>query len=651
MSMQIKAIILYNADGDTRILPFKLGSVNIITGKSNTGKSTLIEIVDYCLGRSTFKVPIGVIRDTVAWYAVLYQIDRVQVLIAKPAPTGNQISQSFAYYEVGAEITLPPLSELITNSTDGAITEYLSRLIGISPNLNVPEEGQSRNPLAATIRHASFYLFQKQGTIASQDVIFHRQSEAYYISQDIKDTLPYFLGAVREDFLKLEQEAYAARRKLKLAQRKLREAESIVSDKVSRGQSLIAEAQQVGLIDPHIKLDSAEEVFRALQRVLLWQPVVLPPVEDDRLPQLHQERDQLRQEFRQQHEQIVVTEAFAREAEGYASEANQQRMRLESINLFGTHDTNITICPLCFSKVSQSIPKLSAIRRNLTDLHNNLQAVDSEKPRLREFIQALKDERENIREQIAEKDLTIEAVLEEQNVAQQMRDMNARIARVVGRISLYLETVELVDENSTMRKEVEIAEKQVEEYEKLLGKDEIEDVEASIMNRIGLQMTKWAQVLQLEHQGNPYRLDLKKLTVIIDQTPPAPLDQIGGGENWLGCHLITYLALHKHFIEQNRPVPNFLILDQPTQVYFPSRESYRAMEGRGEAELNEANADIVAVKRMFNFLFDVCEALYPNLQIIVTEHANLTDTRFQQALVEEPWTGGRALIPESWLSR
>jgi hypothetical protein len=91
-------------------------------------------------------------------------------------------------------------------------------------------------------------------------------------------------------------------------------------------------------------------------------------------------------------------------------------------------------------------------------------------------------------------------------------------------------------------------------------------------------------------------------------------------------------------------------LDQPTQVYFPTKKAYDAMEGAGSQELVEANADIIAVERMFDFLFKVCEELSPNLQIIVTEHANLDDERFQNALVEEPWMKGRALVPKNWIT-
>ena len=43
--MQIRNIILYkNSDYEPRILSFKIGAVNIITGESSTGKTAIIDI-------------------------------------------------------------------------------------------------------------------------------------------------------------------------------------------------------------------------------------------------------------------------------------------------------------------------------------------------------------------------------------------------------------------------------------------------------------------------------------------------------------------------------------------------------------------------------------------------------------------------------
>jgi DNA repair ATPase RecN len=72
--MQLLAIILYGALGEQRVIRFRPGALNVVTGISATGKSALLDIVDFCLGRSTVTMAVGPITDRVAWYAVLVQL-------------------------------------------------------------------------------------------------------------------------------------------------------------------------------------------------------------------------------------------------------------------------------------------------------------------------------------------------------------------------------------------------------------------------------------------------------------------------------------------------------------------------------------------------------------------------------------------------
>jgi AAA15 family ATPase/GTPase len=106
VSFQIKSVILYKEGYKPRVVDFKEG-VNIISGDPNTGKSTLIHILDYCLGRSVFGVYAGVTRQTVAWYAVLLQINDTQVFIAKPSPSPGSSSYSLVHFEVNTKIDIP----------------------------------------------------------------------------------------------------------------------------------------------------------------------------------------------------------------------------------------------------------------------------------------------------------------------------------------------------------------------------------------------------------------------------------------------------------------------------------------------------------------------------------------------------------------
>jgi hypothetical protein len=155
-------------------------------------------------------------------------------------------------------------------------------------------------------------------------------------------------------------------------------------------------------------------------------------------------------------------------------------------------------------------------------------------------------------------------------------------------------------------------------------------------------MTKWARELFLEHSSSPLRLDLKKLTVVADTLDGAvPMERMGSGENWVGYHLIAHLALHQWFVQRSRPVPHFLFLDQPSQVYFPAEKDVE-----GSMTLVSED-DRLAVSRMFRLVFDAVAEVAPGLQVIVTEHADLGDDWYREAVVER-WRGGLKLVPEDW---
>jgi hypothetical protein len=145
----------------------------------------------------------------------------------------------------------------------------------------------------------------------------------------------------------------------------------------------------------------------------------------------------------------------------------------------------------------------------------------------------------------------------------------------------------------------------------------------------------------------PVRIDLSNLTVLFDRPERSvPMSRTGGGENHLAYHLATLLALHLFAVNGNRPIPRFLMIDQPTQVYFPSEQVYKNADG--SIRKTEEDADLAAVRRLFAWLHKFCEELAPGFQIIVTEHANLRDDWFQAALVEEPWSKPPALVPADW---
>src|SRR5688500_12245310 len=89
--MQIAAVVLYHRDGvRSHPVEFWLGKLNVITGASETGKSALIEIIDYCLGSDRHGVYRSDELDSVGWYGLMLRIDGRPVFVARRAPDPGQ---------------------------------------------------------------------------------------------------------------------------------------------------------------------------------------------------------------------------------------------------------------------------------------------------------------------------------------------------------------------------------------------------------------------------------------------------------------------------------------------------------------------------------------------------------------------------------
>lgn len=636
--MQIRELVLYGYNGEVRHLPFALGQANIITGRSKSGKSVVGDIIDYCLGGDSCNIADGVVRDNVAWYGLLLQFEHERVFVARKNPDKGQQTTGVCYIDIGEKIEAPDNCDFSSNTNVSGIEESLTRRIGISENLNTPPEGQSRLPLAANIRHALYYCFQGQDEIAAKNFLFHHQSDDF-ITQAIKDTIPYFLGAISEEALALENERSILKRKLTLEKRKLEENRFLMGGGSERAISLIGEARQAGLIDASTQIDyqNYREMYSVLQNAMNWSPSMIGSNSGmDRLTFLQSKLQEIRDEFDEIGISLDNARKFVGETAGYSGEAQHQKMRLESIGLFEQLNFNPGKCPLCSGMLEQPLPSVEMIKASIVNLDKSIASVTREQPKLRAFISDLEREREKKQEEIKALEAEIDGLYQQESERARLRDINARRGKVVGRISLWVESVENDTESEKQEQIVKRIEDRIKEIDDILDRDSVEERKQSALSRIQEDMTKWAKALQLEHSDNPYRLDLNKVTVVVDKPErPVPLKQLGSGSNWVGVHLIAYFALQRFFVNANRPVPRFLFLDQPSQVYFPS-------------ELDEKQIDWNEVNKMYQFIIDRTNELNGKLQVIVVDHADLKEDSFRQFICENWWPIDKNLVPSDW---
>lgn len=645
--MKIKSIHIYSHNGQHRDLPFRVNGLNVITGRSSTGKSALSEIIEYCMGRSTFNVPEGVIRDKVAWFAVIYQFSRDEVLIAKPTPGSGAASCSTVMLRRGTNIAIPEFDELAVNTDDDAVVVLLSRLLGVPENrTDVPIE-HSRVSFDANVKHTYYYLFQKQGLVANKDQLFYRQNEAYQ-PQAIRDTLPILLGASSSERYELEARLRAAQRELKLNGKVLEQAREAIDTSQQKGIGLLSEAKAAGIIGSAGAQGGAAEVLDALRVAVQWKPAPIPDDDGRRISALEEELARLRKERRDIQSRIDAARQFASKAGGFEAEAAEQKDRLESIKALPKHtQTGEWQWPFAEKNLGLETPIAQVLLNELATLDAEMSIVAGQRPKLEAYLAEEDRKVLEVVEAIKRKEAELAAAIAANEMMVQMGARNNAAARVVGRISLFLEGLTPNAELASLEAEHRRLKFKVEELERRIGADGVNERLVSILNNISARLSKYIGDFQAEFGVYPARFDLTQLMVIFDRPDrPVPMSRTGGGENHLAYHLSALLALHFFAATNNCPIPQFLLIDQPTQVYFPSEKVYR--EADGSVEKTEADADLVAVRRLFQLLLKFTQDEVPGFQLIVTEHANLRDQWFQDALVEKPWAKPPALVPEDW---
>ncbi len=643
--MRIKSVHLYSGDGRRRDLVFHDG-LNIITGRSSTGKSALSEIIEYCMGRSTFLVPEGAIQDRVAWYAVIYRFAGEEILVAKPAPRPGLASCSTAMVRRGAVVEAPNPGELVVNDNDEGVVTLLSRLVGIPENVTEVPIDQSRVSFEATIQHTVYYLFQKQDFVTSKTQLFYRQNEDHQ-PQTIRDTMPIVLGVSGRDKFQIDAQLRAANRELRLNAKLVQQARDTAAGSEAKALSLLSEARGVGILASAEIADS--DAISPLRQALSWRPTPVPEDDGRRVSAIEQEIAELRDQRREAEGRIKAAQQFAGQSRGFEAEVSEQQDRLASIKALPRNvETGEWQWPFAEKDLGMASPVANALLSELRSLDRELTAVTGERPVLDSYLAKQIEESAGITSRIAEKEAELAAAIAASEILAQMGSRNNAAARVVGRISLFLEDLVPDEELTRLLNEERRLRRRVAELEERLGADDSETRFQAALNNIAEHMSSYIRELGGEFGEFPARLDLRALTVVIDRPGrPVYMYKSGGGANHLAYHLAAMLAFHRFTSRYNLPIPRFMLIDQPTQVYFPTEASYKSVGGTVD-ETEQGDVDLETVRRLFALLsrFTIEDAT--GFQLIVSEHANLRDDWFQAALVEDPWTKPPALVPDDW---
>jgi energy-coupling factor transporter ATP-binding protein EcfA2 len=663
MKLAILKVILWPKDlnHSPRIIHFAPGKINIITGESGTGKSTLTWIIDYCLGSEKCSIPVGLIREVTGWFGVHLQLANTEMIVARRNPEGHQTTTDI-YWSEGLTVVVPPTVE-----KNARVDDLKNRFNQIShlPSLDFSTDERVGYGGRPSCRDMAAFNFQPQHIVANPYTFFFKADTTEH-REKLQIIFPLVLGAIdsttlaKQRALKdTEREHDKLRRELDLRLNAARAWEAEV-------ESYYLQARALGLL-PNSPVSQAgwtlDKYILELQKVpQTVRTMDLPDVQEGtsetavrELTGIINEEDRLGQEIGTIRRRLGKLDQLSSSVGEYNVTLTGQEDRLQGVGWFEERVRNTHECPVCAAVHANGNPRLAELQILAQEMKSLTASVQQAPAKLDQELAVLRQElrdREGAISKVRQKRKYLENVSSEQ-AAQRQRVR--QIYLFVGRVEQALENVSASRNVDDLREKVKTLAQTIAELKRDLDPAAQRDRLKAAIDTVSAKIANYAKLLQLEHATENVRLNIPELTLQFSPLSGRTdfLWEVGSGQNWVGYHVSGLLALHEHFISLHEsPVPRFLVIDQPSQVYFP--EAWPSIEqAPGDQSKIDGSSDIDGVRRIFSALSHFFDAVAGEFQIIVTEHAgSITWNGIPHVHLVGNWRQGHDefLIPPAWLN-
>lgn len=656
MQLQLKSLVLWprNAKLEPRVVSFSANKLNVITGVSKTGKSAVIPIIDYCLGSERCAVPVKTIRDACAWFGILITTSEGEKLLARREPGGQQSTGDMFLLE-GKTIEIPQTVPGKNTSADD-VKRMLDKLAGLS-NLGFDPSGFAGGFKGRpSFRDLLAFAFQPQNIVANPDVLFFKADTMEH-KEKLRTIFPYVLGAVTPDVLARRWEVEQILRELRRKEREL-EAQRTASTKWrAELQSWVSEARELGLLGPDsVAPDVKDHEFLAALEGIVTKTSVDAQVSDTALDSAAKENAELEKEesavslhlaeVKTRLDNMTKLQAAVTD---YTDALKKQRDRLQlSRWLRDLAQTAQATCPVCGGDFDHANGELDALCDALANVEATARQVepvpaafDKELVQVRAQARRVTDSLNGIR---ARK----RAIEERSKRIKEERLSRASVDRFLGRMEQALKVLKAPDGDPAFAAEVAELKARLEERRKGLSDNVARSRQKAALERVSRTMARVLPGLDSERPKDPAELNVDDLTIRVTGGSGRPdfLWEIGSGANWLSYHVASMIGLHELFLsQQENPVPSLLVLDQPSQVYFPRTLAKEAKEGDDPTLGDE---DVAAVRKVFVTLAAATKE-HVGLQILVLDHASKEVWGDVDVHIVDEWRDGKALVPKAWI--
>ena len=644
MKTLIHEIGVIDKKGSKHPVNFKAG-LNVVTGKSSTGKSALIEIFDYCFGSGENTIPKGVITTSAGIYYVALAVNEQDMVIARDP----DIASKAFFRRVEKFHTEDIVHDYFNSSYFRPLNEFKKHLREFFLDIDDVDESlaaranRRSNQKAPTpsVRSFSSFMLQHQNLVANKHALFYRFDEKEKRDQAIEHT-KIFLGLVNQKFFLLSQEKERLSTEIKrLERRKETNKRTSESYKINVGPVLKQLYALMGFKNEPLSLDKIlrhpQDAKDQLDNIIVSEKINHnSDAITQRYSQLKLARNQKTAELRKLQRQTSSIDKHIQEEERF----------VDNVKLFNSPKhvhISASVCPFCHTEKDALRQSAEKLQQAITKVSGNLAQARPMKAKFESSLVSIQRNIEVVSRKLTELNLQITEIEKSDKQLAEHKSLYESVVMQKAKLFALLDTLNMADD-ADLEKQIKELSKQIKVINTGLNKYDVQKGLKNASAKVNEYMAKIGSHFEFEASYKPINLhfsfetfDLYHLT---SKNEEIYLRSMGSGANWLYCHVTLFLALHKYFAElgDKCAIPSILFLDQPTQVYFPnfnrdisdSFEEQKSQEAvQRTTKERPVDEDIKAVENLFSQLSNYCNELELNNgfspQIIVTDHAdNLT---------------------------
>lgn len=608
MNFYIKLVRLYFNSANYEDYTFEPNKINVITGDSGTGKTSILSIIDYCLMANENNIPYD-IQKKVTWFLITFNINGKVWSVARKSPLAGMSGEVYFSENYIDE-------KLKANITVGDFKEKMNSEFKLDNKYKYPlDYNYSENQFSISYRDFLIFNAITESNIGAKDKYWDTD---YFGNENFEgriDTL--FNLSVGVNNL----EEIKAKNKLNIIEGKIRD---IVRIENSNKRNL--------------------DKLNALYEKCLHEGIIISSVtsEEDKLGLISSALDRFNK--------LISSNDYFLEINNLEEQKSNINFELNVLKRYkkqyldykkNLEKNSDSLMPVIYlkSKLDAQVLKTFETKDFILELENSLKSIRNKSKEII-FDYEFSDDSYIILEN--EKNEIDDKLKELYSLQEEIDNLNKKAFKF-GEISTeYYGLNKKVVKN----KNVDLEEKkELLKYKNDLKKivDSNYDKENSIKDLNECIQKNFDSIETMNNYKNYqtfFDIDKKKLRLSPGSNQfDFPIDNVGSKSNYMFLHLCTFLGFHEHFLSRpDNYVLNFLFIDQPSIPYY-----------YGDSRSKDDKRKLVDAFKLINsFMKRILKKW--NFQIILIEHApknywEESDLNYYHVVSE--FVNGNALIPRS----